>query len=85
MAYTGVTSSCPSFFFFFLVQGFSVPLEPVLELALVVQAGLEHTEICLPLPPSAGIKGVRHHHSASSCPFIGMFSLLLLEVYWLLP
>ena len=44
----------PPFFLFFLVfprQGFSVVLEPVLELALVDQAGLELTEICLPLPP----------------------------------
>ena len=33
--------------------GFSrqVALEPVLELALVAQANLELTEICLPLPP----------------------------------
>ena len=30
---------------------FSVALELVLELALVDQAGLELTEICLPLPP----------------------------------
>jgi hypothetical protein len=28
------------------------------------QAGLELTEICLPLPLSAGIKGVCHHHPA---------------------
>ena len=39
------------FFVFILRQGFSVALEPVLELALVDQAGLELTEICLPLPP----------------------------------
>ena len=31
--------------------GFSVALEPILELALVDQAGLELTEICLSLPP----------------------------------
>ena len=31
-------------------QGFSVALEPVLELALVDQVGLELTEICLLLP-----------------------------------
>ena len=31
-------------------QGFSVALEPVLELALVDQAGLEFTEILLSLP-----------------------------------
>ena len=35
-------------------QGFSVVLEPVLELALVAQAGLELTEIRLPLPPECG-------------------------------
>ena len=41
-------------FFFFLVfkTGFRCSfLEPVLELALVDQVGLELTEICLPLPP----------------------------------
>ena len=38
-------------FFFFLRQGFSVALEPILKLALVDQAGLEFTEILLPLPP----------------------------------
>ena len=32
-------------------QGFSVALEPALELALVDQSGLKLTEICLPLPP----------------------------------
>ena len=32
-------------------QGLAVALEPVMEPALVVQAGLEHTEIHLPLPP----------------------------------
>ena len=32
-------------------QGFAVALEPVLELALVAQAGLELTELCLSLPP----------------------------------
>ncbi|KAH0513922.1 Glycerophosphocholine phosphodiesterase GPCPD1 [Microtus ochrogaster] len=37
--------------FFFSRQGFSVALEPVLELALVDQAGLELPEIRLPLPP----------------------------------
>ena len=39
------------FFLDFLRQGFFVVLEPVLELALVDQSGLELTEICLPLPP----------------------------------
>ena len=38
-------------FFGFSRQGFSVALEPVLELTLVDQAGLELTEIRLPLPP----------------------------------
>ena len=37
--------------FVVLRQGFSVALVPVLELALVDQAGLELTEIHLPLPP----------------------------------
>ena len=32
-------------------QGFSVPLEPILELALVDQAGFKLTEICLTLSP----------------------------------
>ena len=35
----------------FLRQGFSVALEPVLELALVDETGLELTEIPLSLPP----------------------------------
>ena len=39
------------FCFGFSRQGFSVALEPVLELALVDQAGLKLTEIRLPLPP----------------------------------
>ena len=39
------------FFFGFSRQGFSVALEPVLELALIDQAGLKLTEICLSLPP----------------------------------
>ena len=43
------------FVFCFSRQGFSVALEPV----LVDQVGLE---LCL---PSAGIKGVRHHHPAA--------------------
>ena len=39
-----------SFLFFFFETGFPcVALEPVLGLALVVQAGLKLTEICLPL------------------------------------
>ncbi|KAM7328241.1 hypothetical protein ACRRTK_012333 [Alexandromys fortis] len=36
---------------FFSKQGFSVALEPVLELNFVDQAGLKLTEIRLPLPP----------------------------------
>ena len=39
------------FTFGFSRQGFSVALEPVLELALVEQIGLKLTEIHLPLPP----------------------------------
>ena len=38
------------FCFLFSRQGFSVALKPDLELALVDQAGLELTEIRLPLP-----------------------------------
>ena len=38
-------------YLFFETGFFCVALEPVLELALVDQAGLELTEICLPLPP----------------------------------
>ena len=36
---------------YFLRQNFSVTVLAVLELALVDQAGLELTEICLSLPP----------------------------------
>ena len=39
-----------TFLKFFSSQGFSVALEAVLELVLIDQAGLELTEICLPLP-----------------------------------
>ena len=38
-------------FLFFETQGFSVALEPVVELDLVDQAGLKLTEIHPPLPP----------------------------------
>lgn len=38
---------------FFLRQGFSIALKPVLEEALVDQVGLEHTEICFPLFPKS--------------------------------
>ena len=41
----------------------------VLELALIDQAGLELTGIHLLLPPSAGIKGIRHHRPAGSFNF----------------
>ena len=41
--------------------GFSVALEPVLQGALVDQAGPELTEILLPLPPECCGKGVHHH------------------------
>ena len=44
-----------------MTQGFSVALEGVLDLALVDQAGLELTEIHLPLPPKCWVKGVHHH------------------------
>ena len=55
--------------FGFSIQDFSVALESVLELALVDQAGLELTEIRLPLPPeSAGIKGVRPPRSEGFTP-----------------
>ena len=46
----GVNFFC-LFGFGFSRQGLSVVLEPVLELALVDQAGLELTEIRLPLSP----------------------------------
>ena len=42
------SSPSQSLFFF---QGFIVTLEPVLELVLIDQAGLELIEIHLPLPP----------------------------------
>ena len=38
-------------YFGFSRQGFSVALEPVLELALVDQGGLKLIEIHLPMPP----------------------------------
>ena len=44
--------------FGFLRQGISVALEPVLELTLIDQVDLKLTEIRLPLPPDAGIKGI---------------------------
>ena len=50
------------FLFVFLRQGFPVALEPVLELALIDQAGLALIQIRLPLPPECWyIKGVHHH------------------------
>ena len=52
-----------SFIFGFSRQGFSVALEPGLELTLVDQAGLKLTKIHLPQwILSAGIKSVYHHH-----------------------
>ena len=42
----------------FLRQGFSLALKPFLKLALVDQAGLEHSEIYLPLSPKSEIKGL---------------------------
>ena len=44
-----------------LRQGFSLVLQPVLELALVGQAGLELKEIHLPLRPKCWDKGVHTH------------------------
>ena len=49
-----------NFFFAFSRQGFSVALEPVLELAFIDQAGLELTEMCLPLPPKCQDQSVCH-------------------------
>ena len=63
-------------FVFFLKQGFSVALEPVLELILVDQAGLELTEICLPLPPKCWNK--RRAPSPSSLGRL-YFKILLLD------
>ena len=51
-------------------QGFSVALEPVLELALVDQVGLELTEIYLPCLPSAGLKAC-----ATTVRLCGHFSM----------
>ena len=51
-----------AFGFCFLRQGFSVALEPVLELALIDHAGPEITEIRVILLPRVGIEGVHHHH-----------------------
>ena len=46
-----VSSLFVCLFVCFSRQGFSVALEPVLELALIEQVGLELTDIWLPLPP----------------------------------
>ena len=65
-------------YFFFLRQGFSVALEPVLELALVDQADLELTEIHLPLPPKCwGLKAFAtttqlHHNSLKVSLWFGV-------------
>ena len=69
-------SNISFFFFVFLRQGFSVVLEPVLELTLIDQAGLELTEICLCLL-SAGIKGVSHYSPAHNVSFIYVGALVL--------
>ena len=52
--------------FCFSRQGFSVALEPVQDLTIIDQTGLELIEIHLPLPPKCWIKGVHHHRLASS-------------------
>ena len=50
------------FVFIFLHDRVSLCSPGCPETCSVDQAGLELTEIRLPLPPSAGIKGVHHHH-----------------------
>ena len=49
---TANSKKCQDFLYCFVSsrQGFSIALEPVLELAVVDQAGLKLTEIHLPLP-----------------------------------
>lgn len=68
------------FVFSFSKQGFSVVLKPVLELSLVDLAGLELTEIRLPLPPSAGIKDVRHQRLALPSFFTFLLSCVLAKL-----
>jgi hypothetical protein len=48
------------FFFFFFETGFLCVALAVLALTLYTRL-TSNSEIRLPLPPSAGIKGVRHH------------------------
>jgi len=48
------------FGFLFFETGFLCVALAVLELTLKTRLAL-YSEICLPLPLSAGIKGVRHH------------------------
>jgi hypothetical protein len=52
----------------------------------VALAALELTEICLPLPPSVGIKGVRHYTQLSSS-FKSLFSYIspVRKVLWGMP
>ena len=61
------------FIFGFSRQGFSVALEPVLELAFVDQADVDFTEICTLCLPSAGIKGIPHDCLAGLQRFLHMF------------
>ena len=52
LKYLPIPESCFLFVCFWR-QDFFMVLEPVLEVALVDQAGLELTEICLPLCPES--------------------------------
>ena len=61
---------CSIIFFLIFDTGFPcVTVLAILELALVDQASLELTEICL--PPSAEIKGMCHHSLVIIFFFIG--------------
>ena len=67
----GLNLFCLALFFvclfvclFFETGFFCVITLAVLELVLVDQAGLALTKVHLPLPPSAGIKGVLYHYPA---------------------
>ena len=75
-SYLHLSLSLSLFLFGFSRQGFPVALDPVLELALVDQAGLKLTEIHLPLPPSAGIKGMCHQRPAYILLFLKLFIYL---------
>ena len=50
-----------AFILVFLRQSLSVTLKSVLELAFADQVGNELTDIHLPLPQIAGIKGMHHY------------------------